>query len=350
MMKLNLTAKGREQELILAYLQENASETLAEKINNGVVIEHKGKRVLNKKTLDGFMQYAADEAKKLAEKGARSACVEDATVYGWAIHYFEEDSIIGKLYTLDGKELTEPKKTTPATVTPTRPVQKQDAQMSLFGMMAENAPTMSEPDDEESDRDDEDESDEDDSETEESDEETDDGNEPDEETEDEAEPEEADEGSVEEEPEGQGTPFYQCYKKFSAKYHDAVLFMRLGDFYEALGDHAIKVSDAIGLTLTGRDCGLKSRVPMCGVPYHAFEVYVAKLLERGFYVAVSENLTGFHFMSTPTQRIDEETGEVLPDTKEQTEEDPLDGYDTSAFDKEALCILSELFGDDIDVR
>ena len=167
------------------------------------------------------MQYATDEAKKLAEKGARATYIDDPTVYGWAIHYFEEDSIIGKLYTLDGKELSpEPKKTTPATVTSTRPAKKQDTQMSLFGMMAENAPTMSESDDEESDGDDEDESDEDDSEAEEADEEMDDGNEPDEETEDEA------------EPEGQGTPFYQCYKKFSAKYHDAVLFMRLGDFHD----------------------------------------------------------------------------------------------------------------------
>ena len=114
MRKLNLTAKGKEQELILAYLQENASETLTEKINNGVVIEKDGKRVRNKKTLDGFMQFAADEAKKLAEKGAKSACIEDATVYGWAIHYFEEEEIIGKLYTLDGKGLApEPKKTTP---------------------------------------------------------------------------------------------------------------------------------------------------------------------------------------------------------------------------------------------
>ncbi len=90
MTKLNLTAKGRAQELILAYLQENASDVLAEKINNGVVIEKDGKRLISKKDLDGFMAFANSEAKKLAEKGANSACVEDSVVYGWAIHYFEE--------------------------------------------------------------------------------------------------------------------------------------------------------------------------------------------------------------------------------------------------------------------
>ncbi len=325
MRKLNLTAKGKGQELIFAYLQENASETLAEKINNGVVIEKDGKRVRNKKTLDGFMRYAEGEAQKLAEKGARSACIEDATVYGWAIHYFEEEEIIGKLYTLDGKELAEPKKTT-QTAAPAKPVQQQDAQMSLFGMMTANVPTMSEADTKEAD---------------------------------EkgrgvatmSEAEEADEEEpAEEEPERQGSPFYQCYQRFAAKYSDAVLFLRLGDFYEALGDHAIKISDVLGLTLTGCDCGLKSRVPMCGVPYHAFEVYVAKLLERGYKVAVAEDLNGFHFMNTPTQRIDEETGEVLPDAKEQDENDPMDDIDTSAFDKEALCALSDLFGNEIDVR
>ena len=215
MRKLNLTAKGKGQELILAYLQENASETLAEKINNGVIIEKDGKRVRNKKTLDSFMQYVADEAKKLAEKGARSACIEDATVYGWAIHYFEEEEIIGKLYTLDGKELTEPKKTT-QTAAPVKPAKKQDAQMSLFGMMAENAPTMSKPVDEEID---------------ENDEEADAGDEPDDVSDDEPETEEVEDEAEEtdeeepdeEEPEGQGLPFYQCYQKFAAKYSDAVL-------------------------------------------------------------------------------------------------------------------------------
>lgn len=66
MTNLNLTANGKPQELILAYLQENVSDVLAEKINNGVYIEKDGKRLLSKKDLDGFMRFATDEAKKLA--------------------------------------------------------------------------------------------------------------------------------------------------------------------------------------------------------------------------------------------------------------------------------------------
>ena len=74
-------------------LEGDASETLADKINNGVRIEKDGKTLINKKSLDGFMKYATDEAKKLAEKGASSACVRSDVVFGWAIHYFEEESI-----------------------------------------------------------------------------------------------------------------------------------------------------------------------------------------------------------------------------------------------------------------
>ena len=123
MIKLNLTAANRQEDLILAYLQENASETLADKINNGTPFEKDGKPLINKKTLSGFMKYACDEARKLAEKGASSACVDDTTVYGWAIHYFEEESIEGTLYTIDGEEykpvVAKPKTTQKSTYTRT---------------------------------------------------------------------------------------------------------------------------------------------------------------------------------------------------------------------------------------
>lgn len=104
MTKLNLEATSREQEIVKAYLEENASETLAEKINNGTPVEKDGKQLINRKTLDGFMRYACDEARKLAAKGASSVCVEDKVVFGWAIHYFEEDGIEGTLYNADGTE------------------------------------------------------------------------------------------------------------------------------------------------------------------------------------------------------------------------------------------------------
>ena len=109
MVTLNLTAVGAEQELIKKYLTENASDSLADKINNGIRIEKDGKTLISKKTLDGFMKYANEEARKLAAKGATSACVEDKIVYGWAMHYFEEDSIEGTLYNEDGTEYTPPK-------------------------------------------------------------------------------------------------------------------------------------------------------------------------------------------------------------------------------------------------
>lgn len=110
-MELTIEAKGTEQEKIKKYLESNASEVLAEKINNGVVIEKDGKKLINKKTLDGFMRFANDEAQKQAQKGVRVLCLDDEVVYGWAVHYFEEESIEGVLYNEDGTEYKEPKKT-----------------------------------------------------------------------------------------------------------------------------------------------------------------------------------------------------------------------------------------------
>ena len=140
MVTLNLTAVGAEQELIKKYLAENASDSLADKINNGVRIEKDGKTLINKKTFDGFMKYANEEARKLAAKGAASACVEDKVVYGWAIHYFEEDSIEGTLYNEDGAEYKPPKpvkaKQTVSTSilnkTTTIPPKEPAGQLSLF--------------------------------------------------------------------------------------------------------------------------------------------------------------------------------------------------------------------------
>ena len=144
MITLNLTAKGTEQELIKKYLEENASETLAEKINNGVRIEKDGKTFINKKSLDGFMKHATDEAKKLAEKGASAACVRSDVVFGWAIHYFEEESIEEKLYNENGSEYKAPKpvvkKTTTLPTTYTPPVVKKPGlnQLSLFDFSSDN--------------------------------------------------------------------------------------------------------------------------------------------------------------------------------------------------------------------
>ena len=83
----------------------------------------------------------------------------------------------------------------------------------------------------------------------------------------------------------------QHYLSVKEKYADAVLFYRLGDFYEMFFDDAIKVSKLLDLTLTGRDCGLEERAPMCGIPFHASDVYIAKLVAAGEKVAICEQLT-----------------------------------------------------------
>lgn len=137
-MKLNLEATTKEQELIKQYLEENVSETLANKINNGVKITKDNKTLINKKDLDGFMNYANQEARKLAKKGSNCACIEDKVVYGWAIHYFEEDEIIGNLYNEDGTEYkVEIKKTTtPKVESKPEPKKPEKQQATLFDLMS----------------------------------------------------------------------------------------------------------------------------------------------------------------------------------------------------------------------
>ncbi|MCD7729854.1 MAG: DNA mismatch repair protein MutS [Clostridia bacterium] len=82
----------------------------------------------------------------------------------------------------------------------------------------------------------------------------------------------------------------QHYLSIKDKYKDCVIFYRLGDFYEMFFEDAEKVSKLFDLTLTGRDCGLEKRAPMCGVPYHAADTYIAKLVSLGEKVAICEQL------------------------------------------------------------
>ena len=86
------------------------------------------------------------------------------------------------------------------------------------------------------------------------------------------------------------TPMMQQYFQIKEKHPDCVLFFRLGDFYEMFFDDAIQVSQELELTLTGRDCGLSERAPMCGVPHHAVNFYVEKLVALGHRVAICEQL------------------------------------------------------------
>ena len=86
------------------------------------------------------------------------------------------------------------------------------------------------------------------------------------------------------------SPMMREYCKTKEEYKDCVLFYRLGDFYEMFFDDAIMVSKELELTLTGKDCGLEERAPMCGIPFHAAETYINRLIERGHKVAICEQV------------------------------------------------------------
>src|SRR5690554_6525655 len=86
------------------------------------------------------------------------------------------------------------------------------------------------------------------------------------------------------------TPMMQHYLEIKEKYKDAVVLYRLGDFYEMFFDDAIEMSKVLEITLTGRDCGLEERAPMCGVPYHSAYSYIGKLIQNGYKVAICEQV------------------------------------------------------------
>ena len=84
------------------------------------------------------------------------------------------------------------------------------------------------------------------------------------------------------------TPMMQQYFEIKKQYPGCILFYRLGDFYEMFYDDAKLASQELELTLTGRDCGQEERAPMCGVPFHSCESYIARLVSKGYKVAICE--------------------------------------------------------------
>ena len=335
-MRLNLETKSKEQELVEAYLEENASETLAEKINNGTPFEKDGKTFINKKTLDGFMKYASDEARKLASKGANSACVEDNVVYGWAVHYFEEDSIEGTLFNADGTEYKPAPKSTPAKVKKVEPKKPEQRQPTLFDFMEteKSEPEANDDDDEQPSQ------------------------------------EEIDEilAEIAEEENKKATqkklsPFYEKYLEIERSYPDCVIAYRLGDFYEVFGEKAVQISEECNLTLTGRDVGLETRIPMVGFPYHAAELYFDKIQRNHRLVVVNSDGT-LKKLPKPQTAINLDTGEIYDEMTEEEmrefdgdieepqdiDDEPEDSFDATAFDKTALCKLDAIFGDKLSLR
>lgn len=291
-MELNLTAQNKQEELVLKYLQDNASDVLADKINNGTPFEKDGHLLLNKKTLAGFMKYACDEARKLAEKGANSACIDDATVYGWAIHFFEEDSIEGALYTLDGAEYKPTVKRVESNTVKAKPEPKkqENVQFSFFDNLTEQEVKEHETDNSSVD-------------TEE--------NEVIEQN-----------GNDEQTPVVSKSPnatFYDKYHILQQQNPNSAVAYRLGDFYEIMGEKAVEIAREIDLTLTSRDCGLQERVPMIGFPYHASENYFSKIAKTHDLLIVeydgSTRIISQKGCKKTTQ-IDYETGEILGEALE----------------------------------
>ena len=335
MITLNLTATTTEEKVLKKYLEQNVSEILADKINNGVPVEKDSKQLISRKTLAGFMKFATEEARKQAAQGATSACVHSDVVFGWAIHYFEEDSILGTLYNEDGTEYKapkpapKPKKTaasatatntqtaTPAVSAPAPKKQEPTGQLTMFDFMDEPAEDETTADEAVED------------------------------TAVDAVVEVAEQTTevvpdeIEEEPVIEETPpekpkilpLYEKYQHYQQEFPNTVVAMRVGDFFEIFGEAAVTVAKELEMTLTSRDCGLSERVPMIGYPYHTADTYREKIRAFANIAVIDGEQMNFYpkieaeISLPPNYAIIEETGEVveLP-VAEETKEPQNEEY------------------------
>lgn len=398
---LNLKSDDFYMLKVIEFLEQNASEALADKINNGVFIEKDGKRLLNKKDINGFDQYTYTLAEKLVaeKKGKHCVRITNTEVYEWAVKYFDDDTVEGTLYNEDGTEYKPPKPVTQttkpaATYTPPKPQPKP--QMSLFELMenpateqttdsatpapeskAEESPAVSHNPEENGFADEE---------------------EPTAEelleaaeiakNEEQDEPTEPKKGQpkseislTEKAVQPQGSPFYQRYMQVQDKYPDHIVLYKRGDFYEALGKGAQILAENLALTLTGRDCGLSERVPMVGIPCHAVDNYIGKAIENGLKIALTDPLgeveeypqkrTAMPPAEKPQEKPKpvpvpasepnhaEEDGKHWIDGKtyidddgvvHTVEEDAAPAFDMSAYDTVALAVLDDIFGNLLELR
>ena len=259
-MRIKLETKNNPTlKRLLDYLEANASDELVEKINIGTPYTKDGIELINKKTLDGFMRYATEEAKKLAEKGAMGAIVDDPIVFGWLMHYFQEDEIVGTLYNLDGSEYKPVVKYTTiktpiANAKPAVKKKDNDGQMSLFDAFdeAEQDVSVEQPIVEEN------------------------------------QPRVVENATlVVEKP--TGNVLFQEYSKFVDEYPGCAIAYRVGDFYEVFGKNAVAIANEIDLTLTSRELGLDKRLPMIGFPYHCAERYFEEISKKHKLVIVEDH-------------------------------------------------------------
>lgn len=158
-------------------------------------------------------------------------------------------------------------------------------------------------------------------------------------------------------------PFYEKYLETERSYPDCVIAYRLGDFYEVFGEKAVQISEECNLTLTGRDVGLETRIPMVGFPYHAAELYFNKIQRNHRLVIINSDGT-LKELSKPQTAINLDTGEIYDEMTEEEmrefdgdieepqdiDDEPKDLFDATAFDKTALCKLDAIFGDKLTLR
>ena len=355
MIALNLETKNDSQKIIKAYLEENASQPFADKINNGVRIQKDGKILINKKDLDGFWAYATKKAQEL-----KSQYMDNDTVFCWAVHYFGEDDIEGMLYNEDGSEykpaakpIPKPIQRIPTPSIPVKPTPPKPQQFSLFDMLIEekkeepvveettppveeSAPKVQEPIEAERYFDEED---------------------IDRET-----------GEIlhfkTREP-NRGSPLYQKYLEYKNQYPAHIVAYRVGDFYEFFGDDAVRLANFMNLTLTGRDCGLEERVPMVGILYHAAEAYFMKIASK-YKLAIVDNdevsvMEAEEVLFVNENITEEEKHELFEDDLSENEPTMYENNDEEDdfkeeralqkfFDKDALCALYELFDYNLDMQ
>ena len=231
---------------------------------------------------------------------------------GWAIHYFEEESIEGTLYTIDGAEYKPTVKRVESNAVKAKPEPKkqENVQFSFFDNLTEQEVKEHETDNSSVDTDE---------------------NEVIEQN-----------GNDEQTPVASNTPngtFFEKYQALQQQNPAYVIAYRLGDFYEILGDKAVEVAREIDLTLTSRDCGLEERVPMIGFPYHAAEIYFARIAKtHDLLVVETDGSTRFISQNggKKTTQIDYETGEILGEA--------LEPNDT------VISKLFEIFGNTLEIK
>lgn len=228
------------------------------------------------------------------------------------MHYFEEDSVEGTLFNADGSTYQKQ----PAPQHKPAPKPQPAPQISMFELMEENKSGADEQEQEELSQ--------------------------------EEKREILQELAEKEAGKSQLSPLWQKYTQIQDKYPDAIILMRIGDFYEVLGDNARMLGEELDLTITSREVGLKNRIPMIGFPYHAADTYIKKILARGYKVAVAEPDDDLKVLPPNDDSLDEElTEEEMREFDGDIEEaDITDDED----DKDMISVLQRLLDNKLIVR